>query len=194
MQQEHFKSTVNRRSFLRASLALSAAAFSPSVLSQEYPTYAQANPSQRRLRMLNVNTREQLDVVYWKDGNYVHDHIGQLNYFMRDHHRNEAAQMHVRLYDSLYLLHSALETDSPISVLSGFRTQATNEMLRGKYTHVAKKSFHIKGRAVDFYIAGINNDKIQKTARDMNLGGVGYYTKAHFVHLDTGYPRHWVMS
>lgn len=144
--------------------------------------------------MVNVNTREQLDVVYWKDGNYVYDHIGQLNYFMRDHHRNEAANMHVRLYNSLFLLHSALETDSHIQVLSGFRTRATNEMLRNRYSNVAKKSFHITGRAVDFVIPGIDNDTIQKTAREMNLGGVGYYPKAHFVHLDTGQPRHWVMS
>lgn len=194
MRKELFNATVNRRSFLRTSLGLSAAAMSPAVFAEEHPNSSQKKPMERRLRMVNVNTREKLDVVYWKDGNYLYDHIGQLNYFMRDHHRNEAAKMHVRLYNSLFLLHSALETDSRIYVLSGFRTKATNEMLRDKYSNVAKKSFHITGRAVDFVIPGIDNDTIQKTAREMNLGGVGYYTKAHFVHLDTGHPRHWVMS
>lgn len=151
-------------------------------------------PPERQLRLANVNTGEILDVVYWKNGKYIADNVGQLNYFMRDHHVNESALMDKRLYDNLYQLHNVLGTDSRIHVLSGFRTSATNENMRKRSKDVAKRSFHIKGRAVDFYVPGVDNNIIQKEARRLKLGGVGYYTRKHFVHLDTGFPRHWVKS
>lgn len=150
--------------------------------------------TERKLRLINENTRERLDVVYWKDGHYIDDHVGQLNYFMRDHHVNKSKLMDKRLYDNLYRLYSVLNTDRRIHVLSGYRTTATNETLRKNSKLVAKRSYHIKGRAVDIYIPGVDNLIIQSEARRMKLGGVGYYTKARFVHLDTGFPRHWVIS
>ena len=59
---------------------------------------------------------------------------------------------------------------------------------------VAKRSYHVHGRAIDFYIPGVDNEFIQREARRLILGGVGYYKKAGFIHLDTGYPRHWVST
>lgn len=194
--REPYQQLANRRRFLHSSMALAASMIAQPAIAQpfEIPPIQQPKDKERRLRLRNVHTRERLDVVFWKDGNYINDHVGQLNFFMRDHHRNEAARMHVELYDKLFRLHQALETDAEINVLSGFRTRATNEKLREKDERVAKNSFHVKGKAVDFVIPGTKNDIIQKTARNMRLGGVGYYPTAHFVHLDTGSPRHWVMS
>lgn len=149
---------------------------------------------ERQLRLANVHTGEILDVVYWADGKYINDHVGQLNYFMRDHHAREAARMDRRLYDSLYRLQRNIGTDSRIHVLSAFRTSATNEALRKRLKDVAKNSYHMKGRAVDLYIPGVDAKIIQNEARQLGMGGVGYYTKRHFVHLDTGRPRFWLKS
>jgi len=146
----------------------------------------------RQLSLVNLHTGELLDVIYWKNGDYINDHIGQLNYFMRDHRENKSTQMDKSLYEFLYRLYKVLDTNERIHVLSGYRTAATNESLRKASSKVAKRSFHIAGRAVDFYIPGISNKVIQREARRLMLGGVGYYVKSGFVHLDTGYARHWV--
>ena len=183
-----------RRSFLQASLKLCTAACVMPACARTAASDDDVEEPERQLRLANVHTGEILDVVYWADGKYIADHVGQLNYFMRDHRTNKSALMHIRLYDILYRLQSVVGTDSRIHVLSGFRTRATNEALRKRSKYVAKNSFHVKGRAVDLYIPGVDAETIQKEARQLEMGGVGYYTKKHFVHLDTGRPRFWLKS
>lgn len=204
--------TASRRSFLRTTAVLCATGFANSVDAVELPN-AVALPSdplivepevepeikaavetERSLRLINENTRERLHVVYWKDGHYIDDHVGQLNYFMRDHHVNKSALMDKRLYDLLYRLYGVLDTDEQIHILSGYRTAATNASLRKRWPDVAQRSYHIRGRAADIYIPGISNHTIQREARNLKLGGVGYYKKAGFIHLDTGFARHWVKA
>ena len=203
--------SIERRSFLQASLKLCTAACvipaGASAFTAEQTDQTKLTPEtepalaeqsvkepERQLRLANVHTGEILDVVYWADGKYINDHVGQLNYFMRDHHAREAARMDRRLYDSLYRLQHNIGTDSRIHVLSAFRTSATNEALRKRLKDVAKNSYHMKGRAVDLYIPGVDAKIIQNEARQLGLGGVGYYTKRNFVHLDTGKPRFWLKS
>ena len=138
--------------------------------------------------------RQVLDVIYWKNGSYIDNHVGQLNYFMRDHRADKSTLMDNNLYDFLFHLYSVLDTEEPFHVLSGYRTEATNTSLREQSSMVAKRSYHVHGRAIDFYIPGVDNEFIQREARRLILGGVGYYKKAGFIHLDTGYPRHWVST
>ncbi len=219
LQKDSIICQATRRSFLRSTLALSAAALklpahaSPQdtqdPVPAEPPTKDPLNAipivtepdaaepivvKERKLRLFNVHTQERLDVVYWRDNRYIDDHVGQLNYFMRDHRANKSALMDKKLYDQLHRLYGVLNTDAPIHVLSAYRTAATNTALRKRSSAVAKNSFHVKGRAVDIYIPGTDNKILQREARRLMQGGVGYYLKAGFVHLDTGYPRHWVNS
>lgn len=163
-----------------------------------YPCYAipprDEIPEQipdRELRLYNEKTREKLDVVYHQNGQYIDDSVGQLNYFMRDLHVNKSYLMDLALYDFMHKLHRAIDTRQRIHVLSGYRTNATNVKLKESLPWVAKKSLHVQGRAVDLYIPGIDPDTIQRAARKLRLGGVGHYASAGFVHIDTGYPRHW---
>ena len=186
--------SIERRFFLQASLKLCTAACVIPACANASVLDNIAKVPERQLRLANVHTGEILDVIYWADGKYIADHVGQLNYFMRDHRAKKSALMHMRLYDTLYHLQRAIGTDSRIHVLSGFRTSATNEALRKRSKDVAKNSFHMKGRAVDLYIPGVDAEIIQKEARQLGLGGVGYYTRRHFVHLDTGRPRFWLKS
>ncbi|MBX2837883.1 MAG: DUF882 domain-containing protein [Gammaproteobacteria bacterium] len=183
--------STSRRTFLCGSLLLPSVFLSDRALA--LPPHAQTRPADqiRRLQLANDHTGEQLDVVYWKNGEYIDDHIGQLNYFMRDHRENKSFLMDVKLYEFLSRLYKVLNPNVPIHVLSGYRTAATNAALIKASSGVAKNSFHMVGKAVDFYIPGIDNKLIQREARRLMLGGVGYYTKSGFIHLDTGYPRSW---
>ena len=148
----------------------------------------------RRLRLANEASGETLDVVYWRDDQYIADNVGQLNYFMRDLHVNKSFLMDPKLYDFMYKLQKTLKASERIHVLSGYRTPATNAELRKMSMGAALRSLHVRGRAVDFYLPGHDLQDVQKAARHLVLGGVGYYPRSGFVHIDTGFARHWEQS
>jgi len=91
----------------------------------------------------------------------------------------------------LYLLTKRVETNKPVLVLSGFRSKKTNDMLRKTTEGVARRSFHMAGRAVDIRMPKIKSVDVQKVALTLGGGGVGYYPSSNFVHLDTGPVRTW---
>ena len=64
-------------------------------------------------------------------------------------------------------------------------------MLRGKSKGVAKKSFHLQGRAIDVRLRGTATSDLRDAAIAMRGGGVGYYKRSDFIHLDTGRVRAW---
>ena len=84
-----------------------------------------------------------------------------------------------------------LETRKPVQLISGYRSLSTNNMLREKGSGVAKHSYHTLGQAMDFHIEGISLSNVRKAALKMRAGGVGYYPRSNFVHIDTGPVRHW---
>lgn len=99
--------------------------------------------------------------------------------------------MDPRLIDILAATQRLLGHDRPFSVISGYRTQKTNDMLRRRSRGVAKLSYHVKGMAADLRMEGVDVDRIQKAGMHLNVGGVGVYTKSNFVHLDSGPVRTW---
>jgi len=145
----------------------------------------------RSLHLVNEHTGDDVKVVYYTHGIYMHDNLARLNNLMRDRRANLATQMDTTLYDQLFLLQRELGTDEPVHVLSGFRTEATNAKLRKRSKSVAKFSLHMAGRAADIYIPGYSAQKIQSTAVAMMAGGVGLYSRSNFVHVDTGDVRYW---
>ncbi|PVF12623.1 hypothetical protein DBO95_14575, partial [Yersinia pestis] len=96
-----------------------------------------------------------------------------------------------RLFDQLYRLQVLLETTKPVQLISGYRSLGTNNELREHSRGVAKQSYHTKGQAMDFHIEGIQLSYIRKAALKMRAGGVGYYPRSNFVHIDTGPTRAW---
>ena len=56
---------------------------------------------------------------------------------------------------------------------------------------VAKESYHIKGQAVDIYVPGVSLRKLKDVAVGLGQGGVGYYPKSNFIHVDVGPVRTW---
>jgi uncharacterized protein YcbK (DUF882 family) len=64
-------------------------------------------------------------------------------------------------------------------------------MLRESGSGVAKHSLHMEGRALDVRLAGTSCAKLRDLALELQAGGVGYYAKSNFVHIDTGRVRSW---
>lgn len=119
------------------------------------------------------------------------EELERLHFIMRDHHVDEMAAIDLRLLEGLHALQSKLESSAPIHVLSGYRSPSTNAMLKRKYRNVAENSYHMRGRAVDFWLPGRRTGALRRAALSLRVGGVGYYPRSQFVHLDTGPRRVW---
>jgi uncharacterized protein YcbK (DUF882 family) len=49
----------------------------------------------------------------------------------------------------------------------------------------------MQGRAIDVRFTGLDTARLRKVAISLKRGGIGYYPKSDFVHLDTGRFRNW---
>ncbi len=153
-----------------------------------------APPSQkeRAVSLYNTHTGESMRLVYWapEDG-YLKLSIKEYSWLMRDRHTNEVESVDPKLLDALYELQIKLGAGKPLHVLSGYRSPETNAALRQKSRKVAKHSYHMLGKAVDVWIPGVSVRELRRAAVNLKAGGVGYYPRSGFIHLDTGPVRYW---
>lgn len=147
----------------------------------------------RTLDLYNMHTKERLTIVFKKDGRYIPSALNELNRFLRDWRRNEATRMDPRLFDTVWEVYQKSGSRQPIQVVSGYRSLATNNMLRSRSSAVAKHSQHSLGKAMDMNIPDVSVDKLRMIAVQMQNGGVGWYPSANspFVHIDVGSVRAW---
>ncbi|MCA0433385.1 MAG: DUF882 domain-containing protein [Proteobacteria bacterium] len=159
------------------------------------PTETVAGGETRTISMYHIHTKESITVTYMKDGRYVPSAIKKLNYFLRDWRRNEVITIDPRTIDLVWELHADLGSKAPINVVSGYRSPATNAFLKRIGRNVAKKSQHMKGRAIDFFFPDVKTVNIRNSALPRKVGGVGYYRSSGgptgFLHVDSGNVRHW---
>ena len=99
--------------------------------------------------------------------------------------------MDPKLLDLLHQLQAKVEHQGEFHVSSGYRSPATNDMLNKRSSGVAKRSYHMLGKAIDVRIPGFDSSQLQKAAISLKGGGVGYYARSNFIHLDVGRVRHW---
>lgn len=144
----------------------------------------------RDLSMYNQNTQEHIATVFFAQGGYRRDQLQGLDHFLRDHHANATHVIDPRLLTMLYDLQTIFDKRE-IEVISGYRTAATNEMLRHSMPGVAKDSYHMRGQAIDIRIKGVEVKLLRDVAKTLAVGGVGYYPEANFVHIDSGPVRYW---
>lgn len=147
----------------------------------------------RTLDLYNVHTKERLTIVFKKDGRFIPSALNELNRFLRDWRRNEATRMDPRLFDTVWELYKKSGSRQPIQVVCGYRSVATNNMLRSRSSAVAKHSQHSLGKAMDMNIPDVSVNKLRMIAVQMQNGGVGWYPSANspFVHIDVGSVRAW---
>jgi uncharacterized protein YcbK (DUF882 family) len=140
----------------------------------------------------NVHTNESLRVKYRDTaGKYDLTALDELNHILRCHHTGEVAAMDVRVIEHVNLVQKTLGGDGEIHVISGYRSPAYNAMLLKKSRRVARHSLHVEGQAIDLYIPGVRLRQIRQAALKLQYGGVGYYPRSKFVHLDCGPFRFW---
>lgn len=145
----------------------------------------------RRLSFDNLHTGERLTAVYWADGGYLPDASQQINWLLRDFRANEVHPIDPKLLDLLYALMAVLPAQSPYEVISGYRSPTTNRMLAAASDGVAAHSLHMQGMAIDVRVPGVVLARLRDSAKSLRGGGVGYYPRSDFVHVDVGRVRYW---
>jgi uncharacterized protein YcbK (DUF882 family) len=155
------------------------------------PRGVQAASLARSLRFAHTHTGEHLVVDYFVDNTYVSEALTRVNYFLRDFRTGDVHEIDADLLDLLHVLATATETTRPYQVISGYRSPATNEMLRHRSEGVAAGSLHLTGQAIDIRLADVSLARLKQAALAARRGGVGYYPASDFVHVDTGRVRTW---
>ncbi|KII79490.1 YcbK family protein [Vibrio renipiscarius] len=177
---------VTRRNFFKlAGSGLVVASCAPSVALASYPDLS------RSLAMSNVHTGEALETRYFDGRQYIPKELTRIDKICRDFRRNEMHKMDKHLFDQISLIQTELGVEAEVQIISGYRSPATNKALRSQSSGVAKKSYHMLGQAIDFRLDGVPLKKVRDIAREMKVGGVGYYPSSNFVHIDTGPARYW---
>lgn len=146
----------------------------------------------RSLAMVHTHTHERIELVYAVGEHYLPPALAQLNRFLRDHYSGDVGTIDPRVFDLLHRTQRELGSSAAFEVISGYRCAATNGRLRGaRGGGVAKHSLHMEGRAIDVRLPGTALAELRDAALSLGGGGVGYYPREQFVHLDTGRPRSW---
>jgi uncharacterized protein YcbK (DUF882 family) len=172
-----------RRRFLKFGLAAIASA-------AIWPAEARI-VDRRRLSFENLHTGERLDTVYWANGAYQPGPLHAINVLLRDFRNGEVYPIDRKLLDLLVELQARLHSTAPIQVISGYRSPETNAMLASYSDGVAAGSLHMSGMAIDIRIPGRSLRQLHQVALNLSEGGVGYYPRSDFVHVDTGRVRRW---
>jgi uncharacterized protein YcbK (DUF882 family) len=146
----------------------------------------------RRLDLINAHTGESFQGPYRNDKGVIADAVEELCYFLRDFHCGEKTEIDVGVLDFLASVMEAVGAPRA-TVLSAYRTPATNAMLARTTFGVAEHSQHMYGRALDIYLPARLEDAMQ-AARAMERGGVGWYPHSGFIHIDTGPVRNWTLE
>ena len=180
--------TCHRREFIRIGLGALAGSMMPL---KAVAAVAKRPDAPRILAFYNTHTHEQLKVCYHTGKDYRLEALERINHILRDHRCGSVAPIDVDLLDLLYKVKCETGSEEPFQVISGYRSPATNEMLRRNTNGVAKTSYHTKGQAIDIRLSDYNTKRLRELCIGLRSGGVGYYARSNFVHLDTGPVRRW---
>ncbi|NOQ94348.1 MAG: DUF882 domain-containing protein [Methylophaga sp.] len=175
----------SRRRFLQLGLGTTASLAMPSAFANIL-----AQP-ERKLALLNLHTGERINATYWAEGDYQTSELHAISRVLRDHRTGDTLDMDNNLIDLLNILHHKMNGKQAFHVISGYRSPKTNAKLSYKSSGVAKKSLHMQGKAIDIRLPGRELSALRSTALKLQTGGVGYYPKSDFIHIDTGRVRQW---
>ena len=176
---------MNRRDFLRIGAGATATLILRTGLAKPNA------PLERSLGFYNTHTDETLKTVYWAGGEYQPEALREINHILRDHRTGDVHSMDAKLLDLLYLLQTRTGRKDRFHIISGYRSPATNAMLNARSSGVAKRSYHIQGKAIDIRLPGYDLKKLHQAALALKAGGVGYYPSSNFIHVDVGPVRRW---
>ncbi|NBI12918.1 DUF882 domain-containing protein [[Haemophilus] felis] len=176
-----------RRKWLSLGGIVLGASFLPSSL---FASISTEKP--RILRFRNVNTGEKFSSEFSLNKGFSVSALRKIDYLMRDKRNNQIHKMDPKLFAKFYKIQNSLGLrNTEIQIISGYRSPASNAAMRRKSRGVASNSYHTRGQAIDFRIDGVSLAKIRQAAEKLRSGGVGFYPRSNFVHVDTGPVRTW---
>jgi uncharacterized protein YcbK (DUF882 family) len=144
------------------------------------------------LAFVHTHTGETLSVDWRVEGMPDPAALRRVDRLLRDTRSGDVHPIDPALLDQLQRVSRLLGTREPFQVISGFRSPRTNETLRRTGGGgVARASLHLEGRAIDVRLADVPLATLRDAALELGAGGVGYYARERFVHLDTGRVRTW---
>ena len=155
------------------------------------PLNSMSSIGERSLSFYHTHTQKTLEVTYSAGGEYVESALAEVNDFLADFRTGDTIVIDPGLLDLIYDVRTSLGSNGTFEVISAYRSPETNKMLRGLGRGVAKKSQHLLGKAIDVRLRNVKSSVLRDAAIKINRGGVGYYAKSDFVHMDTGRVRRW---
>jgi uncharacterized protein YcbK (DUF882 family) len=146
---------------------------------------------ERRLSFYHTHTGKTLDVTFARGGEFIQSGLDKINEFLADFRTGDVTEIDPQLLNLIYDIRQSLGSEGRYEVISAYRSPKTNDMLRSRSNGVAKNSQHLLGKAIDVRLDDIELPKLRDAALAQQRGGVGYYAKSNFVHIDTGRVRRW---
>ena len=177
-----------RRRFIKMTIFSGLTAFVPLHALAAIPDFT---PQDRSLNLYNPVTEETLTTTYWFNGQYVPEALEKIDYIMRDHRTDEVKSIDLGLINLLHTIKIQIELNEPFHIVSGYRCRKSNELLRKSGRNAARNSYHLKGQAADIRLPDGHLASLLKVATVIKGGGVGYYPRDNFVHVDVGPVRYW---
>lgn len=179
----------SRRSFLKKAALLTGGA----IVTQSELFADSGYDAQKALNLYAVHQSKEYYAEFFEKESYKISGLFQINRALMDTRAREITRIDIDLINLLYEINLRVGLDKKFNIVSGYRTPKTNAWLRHQLggRNVAKHSYHMKGQAVDIYVPGFPLHKLHTIARSLKRGGVGYYPRQGFVHVDVGPVRHW---
>lgn len=145
----------------------------------------------RKLSLHNLHTGETIRTTFWANGKFLTDALRDIDFVLRDFRTGDIAEIDPNLLVLLHRLSIKAGAGGPFEVISGYRSPKTNAALASNSSGVAKRSLHMRGMAIDIRLPGVQLRSLHRAAKSLKAGGVGYYPKSNFIHVDTGRVRYW---
>lgn len=183
----------SRRRFLKNTVvAATVAASSGLILPKQALAVPHGEGGMCELTFRNLHTGEKFSGAYRVGDQYLLGALNQVNTVLRDFRTGDVHPIDPQLMDIIFTMQKLAGAEGKkFEIISGYRSPKTNAMLRGRSSGVAKKSYHMKGQAIDLRLPGVSTARLRDIAKSLKAGGVGYYASSDFVHIDTGRVRSW---
>lgn len=198
MTKHNDSNPVNRRRFLIASaqLALGLCITSPGEMlakstgSKTITLVANKKKIAKPITLIHTHTLEQFQLRHF-DRNCPTPIKRGLYSFLRDFRTGDVHPIDFRLMTMLHSIQRKTGSEGVFEIISAYRSPQSNAAMRKKSYGVAKNSLHVKGQALDIRLKDVSTRALRDAALSLKAGGVGYYAKSDFVHIDTGPVRTW---
>ncbi len=182
---------LDRRGFLKSGLVAIGTGLVTMMAPPAFASMRMPESGAFTIAFRNTHTGDSFNGVYRVGNKYLPDAFDRINHVLRDFRTGEKFPIDPRAIDIVYMIQQRTGQRGGLEILSGYRSPKTNKMLRNASGGVAKNSLHMVGQAIDLRMPGYSTRKVRDTAIDLRAGGVGFYPKSDFVHVDTGKVRHW---